>query len=120
MPTKSIIFGTLLILLGVAGYIHGMTTGHASFTALIPAAVGLVMAILGAAARSNEGLRKHLMHVAVVVALLGFLASAGRLVMKISEFTLSVASASQIAMAAICLVFVIMAVSSFTSARRGV
>lgn len=118
MPTKSIIFGTLLILLGVIGYIHGSVTGHASFTAFIPSIVGLFLVVLGAVARSNEGMRKHMMHAAVVIALLGFFASAGRLVMKISEFTLSVASGSQLAMAAICLVFVILAIGSFAAARR--
>lgn len=118
MSTTSIIFGVLLILLGAAGYAYGLMTGHASPTALIPAAFGLVIAIIGAVAASNEGLRKHLMHAAVIIALIGFIAPLGRVLSKIGEFTVSAASLSQLAMSAICLVFVVLAVRSFIAARR--
>ena len=104
--------------MGVGGYAYGLTTGHASPTALIPAAFGLVIAALGAAASSSEALRKHLMHVAVVVALLGFVIPLGRVLSKISEFTVSAASISQLAMSAICLIFVVLAIRSFVAARR--
>lgn len=117
MPGTAIWLGRLLILLGVIGYGYGLTSGSASFTALIPAAFGIVLMVLGHVAKSSENLRKHLMHVAVVVALLGFIATAGRLVMKLGEFTVSAASLSQIAMAVICLVFVVLAVRSFVAAR---
>ncbi|HVF46895.1 MAG TPA: hypothetical protein VNA17_04950 [Pyrinomonadaceae bacterium] len=117
MPSTSITFGILLILIGVAGYLYGLSTGGGSLTALIPAAFGGVLAVLGWAARGNEGLRKHLMHVAVVVALLGFLATAGRLAMKAGEITLSAAFLSQLATALVCLVFIILAVRSFVAAR---
>lgn len=118
MPSTAIIFGALLILIGVIGYAYGLGTGSGSPTALIPAAFGAVLAILGFAAQRNEGLRKHLMHGAVVVALLGFIATAGRLVMKMGELTMSPAVLSQIATAVVCLTFVILAVKSFASARR--
>ena len=118
MPTVSIACGTLLILIGLVGYLYGMTTGHASPTALIPAAFGLVLLILGFVARSNEGLRKHLMHAAVIIGLLGFLIPAWRLLSKLSEVTLSAAFLSQLSMAVVCLVFVILAVRSFIAARR--
>lgn len=110
-------FGRLLILVGLAGYVYGTYNGNASWTALIPAIFGLVLMALGYAAAAAEGMRKHLMHVAVVIALLGFIASAGRLISRLSEFTVSAASLSQIAMAVICLVFVILAVRSFIAAR---
>ena len=118
MPAKTIVFGILLILVGVIGYVYGISTGAGSPTALIPAAFGAVMAILGEAARRSEGARKHLMHAAVVVALLGFIMTAGRMVMKAGEMTLSAASISQLAMSVICLAFVILAVMSFAAARR--
>lgn len=118
MSTTSIVFGVLLILLGVAGYAYGLMTGHASPTALIPAAFGLVIAIIGAVAAKNEGLRKHLMHAAVIIALIGFIAPLGRVLSKISEFAISAASLSQLAMSAICLIFVVLAVRSFIAARR--
>jgi hypothetical protein len=108
----------LLILVGILGYAYGLYIGAPSWTALIPAIVGAILMGLGYAASSSEGMRKHLMHAAVVVGLLGFLAAASRLAMKAGEFTLSVPALSQIAMAVICLVFVVLAVRSFIAARR--
>ena len=118
MPLTAKWFGRLLIVVGLAGYAYGMYNGNASWTALIPGIFGLVLMILGYLAASNEGMRKHLMHAAVLVALLGLLASAGRIFSKISEFTVSAASLSQIAMAVICLVFIVLAVRSFVAARK--
>jgi hypothetical protein len=93
-------------------------TDHESKTALIPAAVGVILILLGVFARMNEGLRKHLMHVAVIIALLGFIASAGRLLSKVSELTYNAAVVSQVSMALVCLLFVILAIKSFVDARR--
>jgi glucose uptake protein GlcU len=118
MPVTSIFCGVLLILIGLVGYAYGLTTEHASLTALIPAAFGMVMAILGFAAKRKEGMRKHLMHAAVLIALIGFLMTAGRLLVKLNQFTLGAAAISQISTAIICLVFVILAVRSFVTARR--
>jgi hypothetical protein len=118
MPQTAIWCGRLLVLVGVVGYGYGFYNGAASWTALIPAIVGVVLMALGYVASSSDGLRRHLMHAAVVVGLLGFLAAVGRLFMKASEFTVSAASLSQIAMAVICLVFVVLAVRSFITARR--
>jgi len=120
MPSTSIACGTLLILIGILGYINGLMTNHESFTALIPAAVGVVLLLLGIFARKSEGLRKHLMHAAVLVALLGFIASAGRLVSKLGDLTYNAAVVSQVSMALVCLLFVILAVKSFADARRRV
>ncbi len=117
MPTTSIAFGGLLILVGLIGYVHGMMNEKASITALIPAFFGIVLAILGVSARASEGLRKHLMHAAVLIALLGFILTAGRLISKLSDLTMSAAVFSQAAMAIICLVFVILAIRSFAAAR---
>ena len=118
MPTTSIALGGLLILIGIIGYVYGSMNGNASMTALIPAFFGIVLAILGYVAKSKENLRKHLMHAAVLIALLGFIASAGRLVSKFSELTLTAAVISQIAMAAVCLLFVILGIKSFIDARK--
>lgn len=118
MPFTSIICGVLLILVGIAGYAYGMSTGHASPTALIPAIFGLFLALLGIVSRMKDDLRKHLMHAAAAIALIGFILTAGRLVMNLSNLTLSAAVLSQLAMALICLIFVVMAVKSFADARR--
>src|SRR5688572_30910015 len=108
MPSTSIACGTLLVLIGILGYINGVTTNHASVTALIPAFFGIVLLLLGILARKSEGLRKHLMHVAVIVALIGFLASAGRLLSKLGELSYNAAVVSQVSMALVCLLFVIL------------
>lgn len=118
MPSTSIYSGALLILLGLVGYGYGLMTEKASMTALIPAFFGILLVVFGMIANSKENLRKHLMHASVLVALLGFLASAGRLVSKFSDITLSMAYISQILMALICLIFVILSVNSFIAARK--
>ena len=118
MPFTSIICGTILVLIGAVGYIHGMMNDKASVTALIPAFFGLVLFICGVVARSNESLRKHLMHAALLVALIGFILPAGRLLMKLSDLSLSAAVISQLAMAIVCLIFVLLGIKSFADARR--
>ena len=118
MPSTSIISGALLILIGIIGYVFSIIDGNTSLTALIPAAFGLLLVIFGFLAKSNENLRKHLMHAAVLVALLGFLIPAGRLLSQMSNIKVSLAVLSQVAMSLICLVFVILSVKSFVDARR--
>jgi membrane-bound ClpP family serine protease len=114
----SIVFGFLLAILGLWGF-FGAPTDHRSPTALIPTAVGVVLVVLGALAR-KEALRKHAMHAAAVVGLLGFFAAAGRFLFKL--FTdgdvLSTAGLSTATMTALCGVFVVLCVKSFIDARR--
>ena len=105
-------------MIGIIGYVFSIIDGNTSWTALIPAIFGLVLDVLGIAAKKMESLRKHLMHAAVVVGLLGFLASAGRILSRINDLTVSLAVFSQVAMAVICLVFVLLCVKSFINARK--
>ncbi|MDQ6786694.1 MAG: hypothetical protein M3033_07765 [Acidobacteriota bacterium] len=118
MPSTSIISGVLLILIGICGYLFSLIDGHTSLTALIPCAFGLLLVIFGFLAKSNENLRKHLMHAAVLVGLFGFIIPAWRLLSRMNDATVSLAVLSQAAMAIICLVFVILCVKSFIDARR--
>lgn len=122
MPTTTIVCGVLLILIGIIGYGYGMIGGSASPTALIPAILGLILAILGFAAKAKENLRKHIMHGAVVVGLLGFLGTAGSF-LKISALLNGTAErpaavVAQLATAVICVIFVLLCVKSFADARR--
>jgi TRAP-type C4-dicarboxylate transport system permease large subunit len=71
--------GVLLIIIGIAGYANGLMTERASLTALIPAVFGALLAVFGYIAGAKEDLRKHMMHAAAAVALIGFLLTAGRL-----------------------------------------
>ena len=118
MPLNSIIVGAILVLIGVSGYLYGVSGGRASVTALIPAFFGIVMILLGIVSQMKETLRPHLMHAAVLIALLGFILTAGRLAMKISTIEMSAAVLSQTAMAIVCLVFVILGIMSFVKARQ--
>lgn len=122
MPTTTIICGILLILIGIVGYGYGMIGGAASPTALIPAVLGLLLAVLGFAAKAKEDLRKHIMHGAVVVGLLGFLGTASSF-LKIPALLNGTAErpaavVAQLATAVICVVFVLLCVKSFADARR--
>jgi hypothetical protein len=116
MHTAAIVCGVLLILIGVVGYFG---TGTTSWTALIPAFIGIPLALLGVVSGMKEDLRKHLMHAAVVIALLGFIAAAGRLGMGLSSFSGKASEISLLSTAIVCLAFVILAIRSFAAARRG-
>lgn len=117
MPMTAVVTGIILILIGIVGYIAG-DADKRSLTALIPSAFGLIIAILGFAASASENLRKHLMHAAVLVALLGFVIPTGRLASKFSELTFTLPVIMQGLMALVCLFFVILAIQSFVNARR--
>ncbi len=118
MPSTAIGCGLALVLLGIAGYVWGMLGGNASITALIPAFFGVVIAICGALAQSKESVRKHFMHVALLVALIGFLIPTARLLMNVSKIALTPAVVSQAAMALLCLIFLVIGLQSFFNARR--
>lgn len=118
MPFTTIICGALLILIGAIGYVHGVMNDRASITALIPAFFGIVFVILGIVSNAKESMRKHIMHVAVTLALIGFLMTAGRVLWKIGEFSWSAPVISQLAMAVVCLALVLLGIRSFTEARR--
>ena len=118
MPAYAIWFGRILVLIGIVGYAYGMFAGNASLTALIPAVFGIALMLLGHLANTKESMRKHLMHVAVLFALLGFILPAARLISRVGELSLSAALLSQLAMSVVCLAFVILAVQSFIAARR--
>ena len=118
MPSITVALGVALIVLGLAGY---FLTGAASPTALIPAAFGVVIAILGLIAR-DPGKRKHAMHAAVVIALLGLLGSLRGLLQIGALFDGTAARpaavVAQSIMAMLTLGYVVLAVRSFVAARR--
>lgn len=132
MPAITIILGMMLMLVGVGSYGWAMVDaarngGYASPTALIPAIFGLILIVLGGISTSVK-LRKHAIHAAVGVALIGFLAVASTL--GIRNYTNignlitgkpvvnPIALGSQIFMAAVCLLIVLLGVNSFIKARR--
>lgn len=118
MASVTITFGGLLIALGVGGWV---ATGQESPTALIPAAFGLLLALLGMLAR-KESLRKHAMHGAAMVGLLGLLGSARGLMglpaLLSGEAERPAAVVSQVLMAVLCALFVWLCVRSFIAVRK--
>ncbi len=115
MAPVEMIIGTLLAILGVGAYIASPTR---SLTAFIPTLVGAIINLCGILARKDH-LRKHAMHAAVMVALIGFLGGAGMFTVALMQgVELSLRQYVQLAMGALCLVFVALGVRSFIAARR--
>ena len=114
MASTTIIFGLLLTLLGFLGY---FLTGTSSITALIPAAFGIVLVALGFLARS-DALRKHAMHAAAAVALLGMVGALIPLIRTPAGVRPAMAVYSQVAMVILTGLFVALCVRSFIAARR--
>ena len=115
MPSTTRYFGLILIVLGVASYV---LTGRTSVTALIPALFGAVLVVCALVAR-NEAARKHAMHAAVAVGLIGALAALGRGVpAALDGGATRPAVLSQLVMGVLLLIYVGLGVQSFIAARK--
>jgi uncharacterized membrane protein HdeD (DUF308 family) len=112
MPKSTLVFAALLIILGVGAFLWS-----GSRTSLLPAYPGLLLAILGGLALAFEGGRRHLMHVAAVVALLGTLAPAATLGIRAAQMS-SLALTVNIGMLVLCGGLLALMVRSFVAARR--
>ena len=121
MAKITITIGVLLVLVGVAGFIG---TGSSHPTSLIPTWFGLVLALCGFLARTEDaGKRMLWMHIAVTVGLVGFIVPASMVIKSLvkahgSEVARPVATVDQAVMSLICLIFVVLCVRSFIAARR--
>lgn len=119
MPKLATVLGIILILLGLIAY-FGLSSE--SITALIPTFFGVPFLILGFLGQ-KENLRKHAMHAAAALAVIGFLGTARGLTRFISMLggagvERSEAVTVQAIMSVLCLLFVILAVKSFIDARK--
>jgi hypothetical protein len=116
VSSLALLFGALLLLTGVGGYAAFQTP-----TALIPVGFGVLLGICGLVAR-KESLRRHAMHAAAVVALVGFLPSAPGLLgipdLLAGEAARPAAVVLRSVMAVLCLGFLVVAVRSFIAARK--
>ncbi len=122
MARVTIVFGVLLIILGLVGFWY---TGSIHHTGLIPTWFGLALAAGGFLAISpSEGRRKLFMHINVTVGLLGFLGAAGS---ALHEYTSArsqgigpnpIALGSQLTMAVLLLIYVNLCIRSFIKVRR--
>jgi len=121
MSRAAILFGLLLIILGLVGYFSPETLGKLgpkgnSPTALIPAGVGAVLLVCGLVVEFAPATRKHVMHLASVVGLLG--AVGGFMPLRSNDFDFSMAGAvSGLLMVILCGLFLILCIRSFVLIR---
>ncbi|HEX4156782.1 MAG TPA: hypothetical protein VHY48_14340 [Acidobacteriaceae bacterium] len=123
MAKLAIVFGVLLIVLGVAGFVM---TGSVHPTALIPAWFGLGLVICGGLASTEDARRRMLwMHIAVTIGLIGFVFPGAMAIREgivahgvPAAHTAAVAFKHQVVMSILCLIFVALCVRSFIAARR--
>jgi hypothetical protein len=101
-----------------------VSTGSKFPTSLIPSVFGVVLVTFGSLAETPETRRRMLfMHIAVTVGLLGFLATAPALIsvvqlFKGKLFPYPAAIEEKAAMSALMLIYVLLCVRSFITARR--
>jgi hypothetical protein len=114
----TLVVGAVLVVVGVLAY---AVSGTSSLTAFIPSLVGALLLVCGLLA-GREALRRHAMHAAAVIALLGFL-GASMNALRIGEVLAGTAQRpaaviSSFVMAVLLLAYLIVAVRSFVRARR--
>lgn len=112
MTATTRLVGLILAALGIVSYV---STGRTSVTALIPAFFGVVLLALAWIARS-ESARRHAMHVAMVVALVGIAGTASRLI-GATDFTRP-ATLSQLVTVLLLAWYLGKGIQSFREARR--
>ena len=117
MANITIVFGALLTVLGIGSY---LASDAKSWTALIPSILGVLMILLGALSRKAE-FRKHGMHAAAALAVLGVVGSVIGLIAGTRREPAGFKPASgvpQLITVVLLAVFVAMCVRSFIAARR--
>jgi hypothetical protein len=121
MARIAMFFGVLLIALSMVGYLSPDTFGSVgpegrSPTALIPAGFGVVLLLCGIVVEFAPKSRKHMMHLAALVALLG--AVGGIMPIRRNEMDFSKSgTVAGLLMVILCAIFVILCVRSFVLAR---
>ena len=119
MAKLSLTVGVILILIGVGGYV---ASGYASPTALIPAAMGVVIGLLAQLAQ-NEQWRRHAMHAAMGVALIGIFATVTGLITVLGAIAsnsvgaIGLAPMSKALTATVLIGYLALGVRSFIHAR---
>lgn len=119
MPLVTIVTGVLLSVLGLMGYLF---SDSKSLTALIPLAFGSLLELCGVLAL-NPAMKKHAMHGASVLALLGVVGSARGLpaffaILSGDQVARPLGALVQGTMFAICLIFLVLCIRSFRAARK--
>jgi hypothetical protein len=118
MVTITLIAGAILTLAGVVGYV---ASGSESFTALIPSVIGVLLLLCGLVAK-KEKFRRHAIHAALALALLGALGSLMN-VLQIGELLAGTAERPSAVivstvMFGVLVVYLVFGIRSFITARR--
>lgn len=109
--------GVALVIVGVGAWLLAGGYGT-SPTALLPALLGLIILVLGLLA-GRESLRRHAIHSALVIALLGLIGAAPR---ALPAFTrpgdAGLAAWASLVTVVLCLIYLVLGVRSFIAARK--
>jgi hypothetical protein len=121
MSRVAILFGILLIILGLIGYFSPEMLGKLgpkgnSPTALIPAGIGAVLLLCGLIVEFAPGTRKHVMHLAAVVGLLGAAGGFMPIMSNNGDFTMA-GAVSGLVMVILCGLFLVLCIRSFVLIR---
>ena len=120
MGPLAVVFGGLLVAVGLIGYLQPGIFGtfdKISPTALIPAIIGGVIAFCGLLTIMKPSARKHAMHLAALAAVVGVLG--GFMPLMRSQFNFEKASAiSGLLTIGVSLAFVLLCIKSFIAARQ--
>ncbi len=118
MPKVAIAIGIVLIVVG--GWAYLASGPGASPTALIPAVLGVALAVAGLIGLRGGPARRHAMHGAAAVALIGVLGSVGQLIASPAANSehADIANTAGLLNLALCGAFLVLAIWSFVQARR--
>ena len=122
MPKVTIVFG--LLLCGLSALVLLVKQELKLGTWLIPSVVGLPLVVLGFVAAQNAASKKHAMHAAVTLALLGGLVALVQGIRQLTDLLfqgkeiLPLAAGMIWAMTVLCFAFVGLCVQSFIAARK--
>jgi hypothetical protein len=119
MPRLTLVLGGILVLLGILAYV---LTAAASITALIPAFVGVLLVACGLVAERRPAARRHAMHAALAIALLGALGSLMQVVKLGDVFAGTAERPAAVIVSTVMFLllvyYLVMGVRSFRVARR--
>jgi hypothetical protein len=120
MARLTIVFAALLILLGIVGFV---ATGSQHYTALIPAALGILLFVCAAVAEFRPPMRMHAMHAAMTLALIGLLGTLNGIyhvaqMLAGQPVALPAAAEAKATMCVLCAVYLALGIRSFIKVRR--
>jgi hypothetical protein len=126
MTVQTLICGLLLGVIGAVGYLNGEPnpdTGKVSPTALIPLFFGVALVLCAVIVMFKESLRKHVMHLAAMIGLVGVIGGLMPAYRQVFVKNLNFDPSARgvmygLLMSAICLLFVGLCVTSFIAARK--